>query len=282
MFQIVAGSGAVVLASAAAVLIALSRHGYDRSLEQNFQQHWGVAVVANDLQSRVTALVTTPTRPVRMRDLNASDESAALALVGKAFAVYPTGFVPRMLKTIALASHIDVWRRDAGGLYRDQMIAVNFEGINDPSTRPFDIDTVHHELSSIVRRQVTFNVTSWESANPAGFSYMSREGYKAVLSDAGAVEGTPALHRLGFISHYGQTSLDNDWNTYAERVFGHGTEFAQWLIAEPALRAKTRILIDVYQSLDPRFGAYFEQTGLSRAVMGEAEAGGPPRPPSST
>ena len=266
MFQIVAVSGAAVLASAAVVLIALSRHGYDRSLEQAFQQRWGVTVVANDLQSRITALVATPTRPVRMRDLNAADEPVALDLVGKAFAIYPTGFVPRMSKTIALASHIDVWKEDAGGLYHDHMIAVNFEGIDDPTTRPFDIDTVHHELSSIVRRQVTFNVTSWESANPVGFSYMSLEGYKAVLSDAGSVDGTPALHRLGFISRYGETSLDNDWNTYAERVFGHGAEFAQWLIAEPALRAKTRILMGVYQSLDPRFESYFEQTGLTKAA----------------
>ncbi len=266
IFQVLAASAAAVLIAGAVVLIGLGRCVHDLSLEQAFQKRWGVAVVADDLQRQVGAMVSTPTRPVRLLDLHPGDERVALDLVDDAFAVYPAGFVPRVLKTVALASHIDVWGEDAGGFYHDHMIAVNFEGLEDGGTHSFDVDTVHHELSSIVRRETTFNVTTWEAANPKGFRYMSLQGYKAVLADAGPVAGDAALHRAGFVSQYGQTSLDNDWNTYAERIFGHGTEFARWLTVEPARRPKTRLLMDVYMSLDPRFTAYFQHTGLTKAA----------------
>ena len=264
-FQLSALMAAAALATAAASMLLVTGSS-QRALEQSFQQRWGVTVVARDLNNRVSTLVNTPRRPVRMNDLAPAHEPVALDLIGQAFSVYPKGFVSRMLKTVALASHIEVWDQDAGGLYHDRLIAVNFDGVGDKVTRGFNIDTVNHELSSIVRREVTFDITAWEKAKPPGFNYLDTEGHKKILKDAGSVEGDPALHKAGFISRYGQTLLDNDWNTYAERVFGHGPEFASLLQAEPALRPKTRILMDVYQSLDPRFVSYFMKSGLLKAA----------------
>ncbi len=250
----------------AAILLLGSRRDRAQTLQNAFKQRWGVTVITSDLQREIAPLVATPSRPVQLSDLDPSADAVALNLLGKAFAVYPPGFVPRMLKTIAAASDVKVWNEEAGGFFHEAMIAVNFKGVEDPSTRGFDVDTVHHELSSIVKTQTTFDISAWERANPRDFTYMDLSGLKATLADAGSVEGDATLHEEGFVSRYGQTSLENDWNTYAERVFGHGADFASLLVKEPAMRPKARILMAVYESLDPRFHAYFERVGLSRAA----------------
>lgn len=93
---------------------------------------------------------------------------------------------------------------------------------------------------------------------------MSLDDYKKTLANP----DTDALHRDGFVSEYGRTSLDNDWNTYAEKVFGHGPAFAAQLRAFPRMRAKTRQLLDIYEALEPGLVPYFKRTRL-RAAVGE-------------
>ena len=91
---------------------------------------------------------------------------------------------------------------------------------------------------------------------------MDLSRYKKALADPGSVGGDDALHRQGFVAAYGQTSLDNDWNTYAEKVFGHGADFAEEIKAYPSMQQKTRQMIEIYGSFAPAFQAYFKLTGL--------------------
>ena len=257
---------AAVMVWSAGILLAGGTGTVD-GLRREFLTRWNVRTIASGVDAVVAPRVGKPGMPVDLQDLAPDRELAALQLVRSALLVYPPGFVRRMLHEVVLSSGLTVWNEPVGGFYFDHTIAVNFAGIEDPATRGFDVDTVHHELSSIVRRQITFDVTAWEAINPSGFAYMDTSTYKATLRDAGSVEGDDALHRAGFVSRYGQTTLDNDWNTYAERVFGHGTEFAKQVARFLPMRRKTRILMDVYLSLDPGFAAYFQRTGLSQAAL---------------
>ena len=230
------------------------------------EAQYGLSIVTTDLQVNIAPEVARVDRPVHMADLPARDLPAALASLRTALSVYPDGFLRQMLHRVAVAGDITVLGEPAGGLFHGDMVAISYFNVGDPASAAFDSDTLHHELSSIVRAHATFNVSAWTAANPPNFHYLDFDSYKNVLADPGSVDGSEALHRDGFVALYGTTSLDNDWNTYAEKVFGHGQEFGREIRNFPAMQAKTRQLMDIYLSFDPAFAAYFQQTGLAFAA----------------
>jgi len=244
-----------------------AQHGADdaQRVEHTIGARWHGEIVTNDLQARIAPLVAQPDRPVTMTDLPGDDRNAALGALNQAMAIYPPGFLDTILHRIVLAGRIEMWGTEVGGFFNNATIALNNNGATSTAGAVFLADSFHHELSSIVRNQVLFNVSDWTSNNPPGFAYKSLADYKAILAERPSVEGDDALHAQGFVSRYGTTSLDNDWNTYAERVFGHGRSLAVLIHRFPRMRDKVHQLLDIYARLDPRFEPYFQDTGLRAA-----------------
>ncbi len=223
-------------------------------------------LLTQDLQARIAPLVALPDRPTYLADLPASLAPPAAQALAAALAIYPPGFVDKRVAVIALAGQITLWNIQAGGFFVADTIALNAHDVTTPGGQTFLADSFHHELSSIIRNEALFNVTDWTAANPPNFSYASMDDYKKILAQRPPVEGDAALHAQGFVSLYGTTSLDNDWNTYAERVFGHAQTFAAEIAAFPRMRGKTRQLLDIYARLDSRLERFFATTGLRGAA----------------
>ncbi len=236
------------------------------------ERSYGVVLLTQDLQRTVAPQVERPDRPVRIADLPVADTPAALRSLQAAMAVYPPGFVHRMLRRVAMAGPVSEFGLPVGGFFDGDLIAISYNNVTDPVSASFDTDTFHHELSSLVRAQVAFNVTSWTAANPPGFHYMDRQAYQRALAEAGSVDGDAALHMAGFVSAYGRTSLDNDFNTYAEKVFGHAEAFAAEITAFPRMQAKVLQLMTIYEALDDGFTAFFDRTGLTQAAAAAPES----------
>jgi hypothetical protein len=227
-------------------------------------------LVTENLQSTIAKLVERPDRPTEIADLPADDGQKATRALAAALVVYPKGFVDKRVSRIALAGQITMWQVQVGGFFAADTIALNAHDVAAPGGETFLADSFHHELSSILRNEVLFNVSDWTADNPPGFSYASMDEYKTILLQRPPVEGDARLHAQGFVSLYGTTSLDNDWNTYAERVFGHGRDFASEIATFPRMRDKTRQLLDIYVKADPRLEIYFLAIGLRQAVSEKA------------
>jgi hypothetical protein len=223
-------------------------------------------LITKSLQSTVAPLVARPDRPTTLTDLPLASEQPAINGLASALAIYPPGFIDKLVHRIARAGQITMWNLEAGGFFTADMIALNAHGIALPGGATFLADSFHHEFSSIVRNQVLFNVSDWTATNPQNFSYATMEQYKRIMAQPGSVECDETLHKNGFVSLYGTTSLDNDWNTYAERVFGHPEDFAGQIKRFPRMQAKTRQMLDIYSKLDPRFERFFTTTGLRNAT----------------
>ncbi len=218
------------------------------------------------MQSTIAPLIAHYDRPVSISDLPSDTQQQAIKALTNAVVVYPPGFVDKLVKRIALAGQITLWNTEVGGFFVAGIIALNAHDISSPGGETFLADSFHHELSSIVREHVLFNVSDWTASNPVGFNYTSLDDYKKVLVHRPPVEGDEALHAQGFVSLYGTTSLDNDWNTYAERVFGHPREFAAEIKRFPKMQSKTRQLLDIYSKSEPRLDAFFTATGLRQSA----------------
>ena len=221
------------------------------------------------------------TGPTEITDLPANATQQAETALATALAIYPPGFIDKRVTRLALAGQITLWNTQVGGFFATDTIALNAHDVSTPGGETFFADSFHHELSSIIRNEILFNVSEWTAANPPNFTYASMQDYKKILTQRPSVEGDATLHAQGFVSLYGTTSLDNDWNTYAERVFGHAREHAALIEQFPKMREKTRQLLDIYGKLDPRLEQYFTTTGLRGAVR-QGQGALPPAPPLRT
>ncbi len=224
-----------------------------------------VTLSETSLQAQLVPVIARPDLSIMLMDLPAADQAHADELLSAALAVYPAGFLHRVADRIILAGNIQLWSgQEVGGLYFTRGLAVNCHGmVDDYVTRD-----LHHELSSLVREAATPPDAAWQAANPPGFHYMSYEAFRAMLADGTSDDTGSPLYAKGFVRAYGMTTLDNDYNTYAERMFADGPAFAKLLVANPALRPKARLVMASYLAVDGAMAGYFQRTGLQAAAAG--------------
>jgi hypothetical protein len=222
-----------------------------------------IALVATGLQATIIPLVNRPDLTIALEDLPPDDRARAETAVAAAMHVYPPGFLHRLIDRVALAGNIQFWsNQEVGGFFFPRGIVLNCHGMDEGFIRR----TFHHELSSLVRVATGLDETRWMAANPPGFTYLPYAQYQAMLRDGLSDQTAAPLYTQGFVRAYGKADLDDDWNTYAERVFTDGKAFAALIKDYPRMRIKTRLLLDAYAKLDPRLEGYFERTGLRQAT----------------
>ena len=235
------------------------------SLRESIEAAWHLRVVENGLRERIVPLVATATRPVAMTDLSPGNRIACLGAVKTAFEAYPVGLVTSLVQQVALADSIDAWSIRIGGFHAPGLVAISCE--DAPANAGFDADSMHDELAALLLAAGGLDETAWQAFNAAGFRYGDVESYKAELRDPGGREGEAALHGAGFVSQLGLTGLENDFQTYAERIFGHPAEFAALLRAQPAMRGKARMVMALYARRAPSLAETFRANGLAAAAQ---------------
>jgi hypothetical protein len=121
---------------------------------------------------------------------------------------------------------------------------------------------IHHELSSIVWMARLDLPSRWRTLLPEGYSEVkdSAEALKAAGPGVGDVE-------RGFLTPYGGTTAENDFNTYAEIVFTEAPRLAALADKHPLIAQKLGLLMNAYISLDDRFEDLFKKFGLDRFAL---------------
>jgi hypothetical protein len=190
-------------------------------------------------------------------DLEAVPE--ALDGIEQALAVYPPGFVSTRCKAIFICGSLVLDGAQAGGTYGPAWIIL-------VATRRFGWSIfqtallgIHHELSSLVWYVRLDLPSRWRSLLPGGYSEAkdNAEALKASPSGDGDIE-------RGFLSPYGATSAENDFNVYAEVVFTDAARVAALADKHPLVAQKLALVMNAYISLDSRFEDIFKKFGLDR------------------
>jgi hypothetical protein len=119
---------------------------------------------------------------------------------------------------------------------------------------------VHHELSSFVLLADPGTYAQWAEFAPAGWNFVEDSGG----SLRRASDPAPPLE-MGFLSAYGATNLENDFNLYAETMFTEPTRLAGLAQQYPLIRRKLDFVIAKYVAIDPRFVDLFHRMGLDGA-----------------
>jgi len=177
-------------------------------------------------------------------------------ILQKAFAKYPIPVIKNHLHAIYFAREINHDGLKYGGTYdpfRGIMYLVNmgWQAEND------SIYAIHHELSSLLLKRHSFYINPWEDFNPRGFKYLfdRSETHRDIVDiyDNISLTGTEDDYKKGFVTDYGQTNFENDFNEYSAMIFTYPEKFKKIMNQYPRVRGKFKVWLEFYQKIDPIF-----------------------------
>lgn len=200
---------------------------------------------------------------IRAEPADLHDVYSALRGVERALSVYPPDLINRHLAAIFIAGDLEIGGVRAAGTYLYAWIYISAASDLADRGPAYIAETVHHELSSLLFLAGDFPTARWTAINPTDFAYLPTP--EAVLEAAGTHQD-PAMaetwYRDGFVSDYGMSSLENDFNTFAEMALGRPDDLRALAGRYPGIADKLAVLIDFYTSLEPEMGRYFKSVGL--------------------
>ena len=201
-------------------------------------------------ESWLTAKISAKAEPLGKEEQQRSREIA-----DKALAKYPAAVLGRNLKKLYMVGRLEYSGVAAGGSNSKSDVYVAGKGKFSPE----DIEkNVHAEFSSILLRNFPNHLdqAAWQKINPADFSYRGT-GVQAIRNKQASLSLSDALHEEGFLNEYAKASIEEDFNSYAARLFmGHA---ALWRAIEkyPKVKAKADLTIAFYGQMDASFTKEF-------------------------
>ena len=175
---------------------------------------------------------------------------------------YPPEVIKNNLKTIKLSKEVSFYGVRYGGSSFGHMVYLTDFGRDNGFTDFYISQTFHHEFSSVLMKNHDFPTKKWLAVNPPDVKYETDfEKYLKSIEEDRDLKGNEYFYRRGVMSKYSYTTLENDFNLYAQTVFNEPMRMKKLVIKYPLIKAKYDILKDFYLSISPDFSAYFAQIG---------------------
>jgi hypothetical protein len=259
----VLAGAAAALGAAGAALLWRSRERDPERWAQEIGATQGIHVAFGD----PSTFYTPPYRPedakvpyVEMTAAEPAAYSSALKGIEASLAQYPSGFVGKLISAIFVCGRMTIEGAPAGGTYGPAWVLLS---------APLEIGAagialtcrmgVHHELSSFVYMRGDL-ARDWADAEPPDWNF-SASSAQQLGDDAAA----PPPAETGFLSAYGATSSENDFNVYVEKMMTE-METVMGLARRHAVVArKAELVRRSYAAIDPRMDGVFRRFGMSAA-----------------
>ena len=177
----------------------------------------------------------------------------ALPVIQEFLAAYPTEVVADHLTDVFLLGRLEMMGHPIGGTYGPSWLYVLVSPRLSEKTL---LSTLHHEFSSILMRRHPFPAREWEQANEPGWKYAggSRNMIEEIESEGKSHQPLSAdLFSRGFLTSYGQSCVEDDFNVYGSWLFTRRQELNSLAEQYPRIRKKRDLCVRFYQSLSPEF-----------------------------
>jgi hypothetical protein len=219
---------------------------------------FGVAVFSKTATPFVSALPNSTYELYKDEKNKKLCEDALLS----ALSIYPPEIISSNLNFIVLLEKLTSGGIEYGGTYVIQKprstgvyIIVPKHLSGHEITRNI-IETFHHEFSSVLLDKQKNLTDAWLKSNAKAFEYTYKDnqgGYYALKNKHFKGITLFELNEQGILSHYGASSLEEDFNTYAQDILSNPKEFKLKYKKFPIIKKKTQIFLDFYLSLSPEF-----------------------------
>jgi hypothetical protein len=188
----------------------------------------------------------------------------ALDGIEQSLAIYPPGFVAQHCKAIFICGSLMLGGAAAGGTYGPAwIILVATQKVGETGIFETARLGVHHELSSLVWNANPRLRTRWAAELPSDWRPAASPAEELAAAHPEVErEMLEDSRRDGFLSAYGATSIENDFNVYAETIFTDANRVPRLAKSQPRVARKAGLLMAAYIDLDASFVALFVRLGL--------------------
>jgi hypothetical protein len=176
---------------------------------------------------------------------------------------YPANILMNDLDTIFITGQIlsDKERNTSGFFYSASQNIYLFPLVFD--TPGFEDDTsihgtIHHEISSILLRKYRFDMIGFMAFNGSELEYWHDEG-KMLEVQVPSYYATDFLLNEGILTHYAQTSPENDYNGYVEVAFAYPEIMSRFCSSYDRVKLKYEFIKKFYLKISPDFQPVFDQ-----------------------
>lgn len=177
----------------------------------------------------------------------------SLRVMDAALAKYPAEVLREHLRTVYLLGELRYHGVITSGTNSKTCVYLKIGSMEKGFSARHNEGVFHAEFSSIlIRNRPEFlDQTAWKAANPPGFTYLGN-GVDAVKQGKARTKLDDKLNASGFLSEYGQSTLENDFNSFAARLWTG--DAALWKIASQhyAIQRKLSLVLRFYEQLHPR------------------------------
>ncbi len=181
-------------------------------------------------------------------DLN--EAQRAVPLIEEFAAVYSAAVLRDHLTDIYLLGSLQCYGKIYGGTNSTSSIYIRVSSESEGYDAHYLLSTMHAEFSSILWRSHNFPVEAWGSLNPRGFEYGNDP--VAVLEQPGITDKpSQDLFCGGFLTRYGTSDPEDDFNDYAGAIFVQPEELCHYRSECKGIADKAWMAIEFYRSVDP-------------------------------
>jgi hypothetical protein len=190
----------------------------------------------------------------------ADPRAAGVALEGveAALQAYPPGFVDKMIDAIFICGYLRMSGVQAGGTAGPAWIILSAPSQESRSSIKLTAELgVHHELSSFVLRWNPQTIERWAAIGARAPDAVTDPGQALRKGDGVAPDPS-----TGFLTAYGATNPENDFNIYSEKIFTEPQSLGSIASTHAIIRRKLTFVLEAYLDAEPRLHAVFSRSGL--------------------
>jgi hypothetical protein len=125
--------------------------------------------------------------------------------------------------------------------------------------------TIHHEISSILLRKYKFDMIGFMALNGFEIEYWHDE-YYLLKNPSSSYYASDFLLHQGILTHYAQTSPENDYNGYVEVAFAYPEIMSRFCSSYERIKLKYEFIKKFYLKISPDFQPVFDQGSCDNAV----------------
>ncbi|MCS7078338.1 MAG: hypothetical protein NZ455_16620 [Bacteroidia bacterium] len=182
------------------------------------------------------------------------EKNRFVPIILKAMRKYPAAVLKKNLKRIYLVGYLSFYGVKFGGTNSNDCLYLCNEGSHRGYTDFYLEQIFHHEFSSILLRNYPqyFQKEEWIKYTKHEFQE-GATGVDAIKNGTNKTEFDEELCHKGILYQYALSTLENDFNSYAENIFCPTKEF--WKVVEqyPNVRQKLYLIIDFYHEINKEF-----------------------------
>ncbi|MEI6898815.1 MAG: hypothetical protein WCL00_02960 [Bacteroidota bacterium] len=186
--------------------------------------------------------------------LSSSEVDNVLNILSQTLSKYPQEVICKYLKHIYVFKRMQFYNVPFGGTSYKETVYITDDEENLTCSYDLLENYFHHEFSSVLlsKNKCKLEKWKWRRLNPKGFRY-GKGGLDAILTGNAEMTFDPVLNERGFLTHYSEASLEEDFNVYCQNVFNGGPEFWRLVETYSKIREKTELVIHFYHRIDISF-----------------------------